>query len=340
VTTFDDTDAPPGEINEYRVLAFDALTASDPSGIATANTMAGGTGLRGEYFDTVDLTGPAVTRNDAHVGFDWGGAQPASGIAPGTFSVRWTGQVMPYRSGDYTFFTTADDGVRLWVNGRLLIDRWSNRPKLFGDANGDGVVNFTDYQIFQTQDRTSNPQSDFNGDGVVNFTDFQLLFGNMHKTLADTTPTDYGSITLEAGVKYDLRLEYYQDEGIAAVKLGWVTPTHWRELIPMDQLFVAAPPLPTPAPPQPVVAPPISTASVVTRPVAKPAGTQTVTLTPTTRPAATKPVVVKPRPAARPLFCALPLKKQPPAPQKKAVYLPSISKPNPKPAPLPVKGRH
>jgi hypothetical protein len=40
--------------------------------------------------------------------------------------VRWTGQVEPLYSETYTFYTVSDDGVRLWVDGQLLVDNWNN----------------------------------------------------------------------------------------------------------------------------------------------------------------------------------------------------------------------
>ena len=43
-----------------------------------------------------------------------------------TFSVRWTGQVQPRLTGTYSFYTYSDDGVRLWINGQLLVDNWTD----------------------------------------------------------------------------------------------------------------------------------------------------------------------------------------------------------------------
>lgn len=326
VTAFDDT-VPPGHLYEYRVFAYDPLTASDPSATAAANTKAGGAGLIAAYFDAIDLSGPAITRTDPQVQFDWGGGAPVTGVAPGTFSVRWSGQVFAYETGNYSFFTTADDGVRLWVNRQLVIDRWADRPALVGDANDDGVVNFTDYQIFQRQDRTTNPQSDFNHDGIVNLADFQLLFANMNKTLADTVPTDYGQITLQAGTKYDIRLEYFQGARLGSVKLGWVTPSFVSQVIPTDALFPiltvhAPPPLPIdPAPKQ--TATPTPTKPTPTPP-SKPVSTP-----------AKKPL--PPAPPPRPVFSIKPVEKPKVAP-KKAAVLPPLPPPR-KPVPI-AKSHH
>ena len=67
------------------------------------------------------------TRTDATVNFDWGSGSPVPGVVQtNNFSVRWTGQVQAPVTGNYTFSTVTDDGVRLWVNGVLRIDNWTN----------------------------------------------------------------------------------------------------------------------------------------------------------------------------------------------------------------------
>ena len=84
-----------------------------------------GTGLSATYFHNLDFTAPAATRVDKKVYFDFGVAEPAPTVAPTTYSVRWTGKVKPSFSETYTFTTLGDDGVRLWVNHRLVIDDWN-----------------------------------------------------------------------------------------------------------------------------------------------------------------------------------------------------------------------
>jgi hypothetical protein len=84
-----------------------------------------GSGLQGDYFVTPTLTGFQLSRTDPRIDFSWDGA-PDVGLPADGFSVRWTGQVEPLYTGLYTFYTTADDGVRVWVNGTLLIDDWNS----------------------------------------------------------------------------------------------------------------------------------------------------------------------------------------------------------------------
>ncbi len=87
-----------------------------------------GTGLSAVYFDNQDLTGAAVLRTDATIDFAWAStASPVAGIAPGSYSVRWSGQVQAQYTQTYVFSATADDGVRLWVGGQLLIDQWKDQ---------------------------------------------------------------------------------------------------------------------------------------------------------------------------------------------------------------------
>ena len=85
---------------------------------------AGGTGLEGNYFNNVNFTGTQVQRVDAQVNFNFSTKSPISGIAAGTYSIRWTGQVKPAFSEKYTFTVTSDDGVRLWVNHKPVIANW------------------------------------------------------------------------------------------------------------------------------------------------------------------------------------------------------------------------
>jgi hypothetical protein len=101
------------------------------------------------------------------VNFLWGGGSPANEIGPDTFSARWVGQVQALETGSYQFRTHSDDGVRLWINGNLVINNWTD-----------------------------------------------------HAGRDDTS----AAINLIAGIKYDLRMEYYEAGGGSVVRLEWKRP--------------------------------------------------------------------------------------------------------------------
>ncbi|MCL5265651.1 MAG: PA14 domain-containing protein [Chloroflexi bacterium] len=64
-------------------------------------------------------------RNDAAINFDWGNGPAAPGLPADNFSARWT-STQQFNAGLYRFHTMADDGIRLWVDGKLVVDDWSN----------------------------------------------------------------------------------------------------------------------------------------------------------------------------------------------------------------------
>ncbi len=79
---------------------------------------------RGEYYNNSSLQGPAhTTRGDARINFDWGYESPLDGLNQDEFSVRWS-RSLQLPAGDYRFTATVDDGVRLLVGDRTLLDFW------------------------------------------------------------------------------------------------------------------------------------------------------------------------------------------------------------------------
>lgn len=128
-------------------------------------------GLLATYFDDRHLAQPVLTRIDPNIDFDWGAGAPAPGMGKDTFSVRWTGRVEARVSGRHTFLVRADNGARLWIDGRLLLDSRSR-----------------------------------------------------------------GTIRLEAGRRYDLRLEYFENRGAALVQLLWSAPGLRQQIVPESQL--------------------------------------------------------------------------------------------------------
>ena len=118
-----------------------------PSPIAGAETNTTERGLRGEYFRNTGLSGtPALVRVDPVIGFSWdrgsptdnllarGEAGPDEAVPADNFSIRWSGQLLPPVSGAYTLEAAANDGVRVYLDGKRVIDHWRKADRLEAHA--------------------------------------------------------------------------------------------------------------------------------------------------------------------------------------------------------------
>lgn len=83
-----------------------------------------GDGLKGDYYNGLNFERLVLTRHDAAIDFNWHQSSPASGVPAESFSVRWTGYLVPPTTGHYTLHLTVDDGMRLWLNDRQLLNEW------------------------------------------------------------------------------------------------------------------------------------------------------------------------------------------------------------------------
>ncbi|REG34169.1 glucose/arabinose dehydrogenase [Archangium gephyra] len=142
-----------------------------------------GNGLRARYFDTADFKELKLERVDPTVDFRWESGSPDPAVDLNTFSVRWTGSVVPLYSETYTFYTQSNDGVRLWVDGMLLIDNWT----------------------------------------------------------VHSTTENRGTVTLQAGRAHALQLEFFEQTGLATMRLHWSSPSQRKQIIPPAQLRPASP---------------------------------------------------------------------------------------------------
>jgi hypothetical protein len=169
-----------------RLSAFDGQVTASDDVLVTINASSGmGTGLLAQYFNDAGsgtyFTALALTRTDATVDFDWADLSPDPAVQTDNFSVRWSGQVMPPVTASYTFTTSSDDGVRLYVNGQLVVDNW------------------TDHGVTQNS----------------------------------------GSIALTAGLKYDIRMDYYDHAMLATARLSWAYPGQAIQIVPQWALYPA-----------------------------------------------------------------------------------------------------
>ena len=78
----------------------------------------------GYYWNNKDLSGdPVMTRQDPNIDFNWAWGSPGGGVSADRFSVRWT-RYIDVTPGTYTFSATSDDGIRVWIDGVHLLDKW------------------------------------------------------------------------------------------------------------------------------------------------------------------------------------------------------------------------
>jgi len=88
---------------------------------------ASGAGLMGEYYEGRNFGRLRGSRVDRQIDFKWGNRNPHPKLGRDSYSVRWTGWAVPAHGEKYDFRVTSDDGARLWVNGRQIVDAWRDR---------------------------------------------------------------------------------------------------------------------------------------------------------------------------------------------------------------------
>lgn len=97
-----------------------------------------GTGLTASYFRNGTLAGaPVLTRLDPAIDFQWGAGSPGPEVPADNFSVRWEGLLAAPVTGRYKFSVQTSEGVRLWVNGKKVLDTWDGKK-----ANTDAPLAF------------------------------------------------------------------------------------------------------------------------------------------------------------------------------------------------------
>lgn len=189
----------------YKITGWDGWQNASGSIVVTTTPAAAtfaGTGLQGEYFNNLTLSGsPALTRTDASLWFDdaltggqitarWGALMPDPAITNPDYSVRWTGFIEAPLGESFNLITEteANSKVRLWLDGQLVIDQWKT-----GLTPVHGGV--SDKRIRHLASKAFNP-----------------------------------------GQRYAVRLEYARGTGPAEVHLYWESPTMERLHIPAKAL--------------------------------------------------------------------------------------------------------
>ncbi len=146
---------------------------------------AGARGLKAEYFMNKKLAGePSTVRTDEKIDIDTVNKPPDPAIPPSSFSVRWTGTLVPSVTGEHNISTSAKGGVRVLLDGRLLFERRPLRKVAL--KAGQQIENYILTQ--QKIERTG------------------------------------ASVVLEAGREYDIEIDFVHEAGGAFIRLEWLHP--------------------------------------------------------------------------------------------------------------------
>lgn len=84
-------------------------------------------GLFAELFDGDNFDRKVKTRVDKQIDFNWSRGPADDGMPADHFTIRWTGYLKAPKPGQYILTSEADDGLRLWIDEKLVIDRWDYR---------------------------------------------------------------------------------------------------------------------------------------------------------------------------------------------------------------------
>lgn len=133
-----------------------------------------------------------ITRIDSTINFNWVRNSPDPRVRVDNFTGEWEGYIAPRYSEEYTFTAKADDGVRVWIDGKLIIDQWDKQ-----DQTVDGFVQG-----------------------------------------AETSQTHKSSIKLKKGLKYPIRVQYFEDVQNASIQVSWASKSQQEEVIPSSAYYV------------------------------------------------------------------------------------------------------
>jgi len=112
----------------WRIDEFDGATTYTGDVWSFKTAKAGG-GVRGDYYQGTDLKTLVLSRTDPEINFAWMDPDaPDPAVGDNDFSIRWTGEIEAGYTETYTFYPKTDDGVRLWIDGKLLVDSWEAVP--------------------------------------------------------------------------------------------------------------------------------------------------------------------------------------------------------------------
>ena len=139
----------------WRVDESAGPTILYPGEVWSFKTAKEGGGIKAQYYNGMNFDNLVLTRIDPQINFNWGDpGSPDTSVNVDQFSARWTGEVEAAFTETYTFYTTSDDGARLWVNGVQLVDSWVDQSATEHSGTIDLVAGTTYSLIMEYYENT------------------------------------------------------------------------------------------------------------------------------------------------------------------------------------------
>ncbi len=140
----------------------------------------------GQYYNNMTLSGsPVLTRTDPAINFLWNTGSPGGGVPVDLFSARWT-TTQNFPAGTYTFYGNSDDGVRVFVDGSLVVNQWVNQS--FAPYSGSTTLSAGNHTVVVEY---------FENGGEANIT-----FGISSSTVGAGSASEYGAFALSDITKF------------------------------------------------------------------------------------------------------------------------------------------
>ncbi len=206
----------------------------------------------GCYYSGMNFNTLLLTRTDSTINFDWGGGSPDPTVPVDLFSARWEGDFSFSTTGTYTFTTTADDGVRVYVDNTLQIDKWIDQPpttytknisltsgthrvKVEYYENGGGAVSHVSWVLAPVNilgNNTIAPSTDTDDSNYLNA--FSFTMPNQAGSAVSMSVYIPSPVGPSPGDQFQMAL--YSDSGgnpgalIASTAIGTLTANTWNTI--------------------------------------------------------------------------------------------------------------
>jgi hypothetical protein len=132
--TFDPNGLQMGTIYYWRVDEIEADGTKHVGDVWTFKATVPNAGAQASYYKGMNFEELVLTRTDPQIDFNWGTGEPDPAVGVDKYSVKWVAELEAAFSDTYTLWAQSDDGVRVWLDGELVIDQWVDQSATWVEA--------------------------------------------------------------------------------------------------------------------------------------------------------------------------------------------------------------